>query len=166
MSQFSITRQPPTAAAVQEFFRRASPLSRRERFHGTVSRLPCGELDGLTEVRDDRVNVYARDETTGEMVGAASALLLGDRAAELAVWVADRFQRQGVATALTGALLTRLSKAGLREVHAFVEISNAGALALWRKVFPNAPVARYLSSSELFLTAPLADSLTQTARRP
>jgi ribosomal protein S18 acetylase RimI-like enzyme len=141
MCQISITQVPPTVAAADQFFLETYRHSRRERFHATVSSLPLAELEGLAQVRTDRLNVYGFEPGSGELVGVASAVVWAPHAAEVAVWVADRCQQQGLGTALTLALRDRLPDADVTEVWAFLEPSNPAALALWSKVFSDPPLA-------------------------
>jgi ribosomal protein S18 acetylase RimI-like enzyme len=160
MCQMMITLVPPSVAATEQFFRETSPRSRRNRFHGAVSQLPKAEVDGLTEVRDDRVNVYGFDKDTGEVLGVASAVFWSADVAEVSVWVVDRCQRHGLGTALTCTLRSRLAAAGVARVHAYIETSNTAALALWARVFPHDPAPNSRLDSEVWVSAELAPTLT------
>jgi ribosomal protein S18 acetylase RimI-like enzyme len=153
MSEIAITTLPPTAADIQRFFRDTSAKSRRSRFHGAVSRLPQSEVQGLTETRDDRLNVYAFNKKTGDVLGVASAVFWTSDVAEVAVWVLDRCQGHGLGTALSCTLRARLAQAGVPRVTALVERSNAAALAVWEKVFPGAAVANSPFDREVWLSA-------------
>jgi ribosomal protein S18 acetylase RimI-like enzyme len=153
MCEIAITTLPPTAAAIQRFFGETSAASRRSRFHGAVSRLPHSEVQALTETREDRLNVYAFNSKTGDVLGVASAVFWTSDIAEVAVWVLDRCQGHGLGTALSCTLRAQLSQAGVSRVTALVERSNGPALAVWTKVFPGAAVANSPLDAEMWLSA-------------
>jgi RimJ/RimL family protein N-acetyltransferase len=156
MCEIAISMLPPTAAAIQRFFRETSPESRRNRFHGAVSRLPRSEVEGLTETREDRLNVYAFDKKADEVLGVASAVFWTPDLAEVAVWVLDRCQGHGLGTALSCTLRTHLFQAGVPRVIALVERSNTRALAVWKQVFPGVAVADSPLDAEVWLSADVA----------
>jgi ribosomal protein S18 acetylase RimI-like enzyme len=156
MSEIAFTMLPPTTAAIQRFFSETSAKGRRSRFHGAVSRLPCSEVEGLTETRNDRLNVYGFDKNSGEVLGVASAVYWTPDIAEVAVWVLDRCQGHGLGTALSCTLRTQLLQAGVPRVTALVERSNTAALALWKSVFPGAAVTVSPLDTEVWLSANVA----------
>jgi len=140
MCEFEITYRPPSVASTCQFFRATSFESRLARFHGAVSQLPAGELEGLTEVREGRLNVYGLARGTGDVLGVASAVNWTPRIAEVAVWVLDRCHRHGLGTELTRALRAGLVMAGISSAVALIEMSNTAAVALWTKMFPGTVV--------------------------
>jgi len=151
-----------TVAEIQRFFARTTMDSRRARFHRAVARIPQDELDGLTRIRADRVNVIARADHAGatrpptveavpyvsdllfvgDLLGVASGSMLDHTTAEVSVWVADRCQRQGIARALLADLGRRLDELGVTTVQAHLLASNVAALALADRLVPTATVGR------------------------
>jgi hypothetical protein len=165
MCQMTITLLPPSVAATERFFRESSLRSRRNRFHGAMSRLPQTEIDGLTKVRDDRLNVYGYDASTGDLLGVASAIFWTADIAEVAVWVLDRCQRHGLGTALACRLRTRLAETNVAHVHALIETSNTAAMALWSTIFPEGPVTPGRLDSEIWACADLAPRMSSTPKQ-
>jgi hypothetical protein len=77
-----------------------------------------------------QLNVCARDEESGSVVGAASAAVDRIGEAEITVWVLDPFQDLGLGGVLLGELAHRLSEVGVVQVHASTEASSAATVAL------------------------------------
>jgi RimJ/RimL family protein N-acetyltransferase len=103
---------------------------------GTGGRLPAAYLRhiaaGPSQIWDAQVS--AGD---GQLYGWAEfGRLPGEIAvADLAVLVADPWQRQGLATAMIRALLPRAAAAGVTTIHADVLPSNRAAHGLLRSLF-------------------------------
>jgi ribosomal protein S18 acetylase RimI-like enzyme len=136
-----VTADLATPDEIEHFFRRTTTDGRRRRFHHAVAELSSVELAALTSEQSDRVNVYARDTAAdgdAAVIGIASGYLVEPTVAEVAVWVADTNQRQGVGTALVTKLVERLRASGVTRVQATVEASNTAALALVHRLAPNA----------------------------
>lgn len=93
------------APAIQAFVRRLSPETRRNRFFGPIVELSPQQLERLTShASADDLNLLALDRCR-EIIGMAQCVAIGHAEAEFAVVVADRWQRQGVGTALCSALV-------------------------------------------------------------
>lgn len=101
---------PADREPLAEAFARLSDQSRRQRFLGPKPRLSRRELDYLTDV--DHVTheaLVAIDETTGHIVGVGRYATGhgGGTVADLALAVADAWQRRGIGHALATRLVER-----------------------------------------------------------
>jgi len=155
MCDVVISGAPPDAAAVGVFFDRTSPEARRARFRTAVSELPIAELRGLTRTSADRLNIYALAANSGDVVGVASAFLGTRMTAEVAVWVIDRCQRRGIGSRLLTVLRTELIWAGVHVACGLVEPANGAAIAMSKKIAPNAALWR--NGPELWVSANLSE---------
>jgi RimJ/RimL family protein N-acetyltransferase len=118
----------PLFAAAYE---RLSHESRRRRFLSAPSRLTSEDLRYFTEVDHRRhAALIAIDPDTGDLVGDARYVRLpGEReTAEVATFVADDWQRQGIATALLTELTPLARANGLRRYTALVSADNGVVL--------------------------------------
>jgi ribosomal protein S18 acetylase RimI-like enzyme len=92
-------------------------------------------LGDLTRRLCPKVAVAARYHDgaalTRVIAGAASAQLRSPRDAEVTVWVADEWRRQGIGTVLLCELLKRLSARGVRRALALVEEADVAARRLF-----------------------------------
>jgi nucleotide-binding universal stress UspA family protein/GNAT superfamily N-acetyltransferase len=121
--------KPLLAAA----FERLSENSRYRRFFTTKSSLSAAELAYLVDVdHSDHEAIVAIDPVTGDGLGIARYVRLADEpeVAEVAVTVADDWQRRGVGRALLARLTYRARREGVRRFSARVQGDNAGALRL------------------------------------
>jgi RimJ/RimL family protein N-acetyltransferase len=132
---------PPLPAdldALTALFGRSSEATRRERFHGSLRRLPCQYLRdvacGATGVIGRVARDLASDPSGGCVVGVATSMVESSGRAELAVWVDDAWQRRGVGTRLVRSVVDQLRTDGVHQVVAYVEPSNVGAIALARRL--------------------------------
>jgi acetyltransferase len=129
--------RPGDRDAVQRFVRELSPLARRRRFFGAVAELSPAQLDRLTGVQDPRdLSLVALAVNAGEprIVAMAQYASAGSQPAELAVVVADAWQRQGLGERLLKMLLARAAEAGLRAMSGSVLAENEPMLALAAKL--------------------------------
>lgn len=135
-----------------------SPASLRSRFLAGVPRLPPaylrhittaprGEWDAQVALCGDRLIGWAEFTRTGSPAEADIALL-----------VVDRWQRRGVGTALLRSMLPRLTGAGVKVLHADVELGNEAVRRLMAAVLGEAP-ARGGHESEGRLSAEIRDGL-------
>jgi GNAT superfamily N-acetyltransferase len=119
-------------------FQRSSAASRRQRFHGTVRRIPgrylhdvaCGVPGVVTRLARD----VKRDPSGDCVVAVASAVPESADRAELAVWVDDEWQRRGVGMRVLRAVLDQLRADRVRSVVAYLEPGNAAANVLARSL--------------------------------
>jgi RimJ/RimL family protein N-acetyltransferase len=84
-----------------------------------------------------RLALTARDKCAGTIVGRASAAILTADICEVAVWVDDSWQRQGVGTTLARAVLRDLANRGVRKATSFIELGNLAVVGLIDKVAPD-----------------------------
>ncbi|MGH3134616.1 MAG: GNAT family N-acetyltransferase [Gaiellaceae bacterium] len=117
------------ANTVAALFARLGPHSREKRFCGAKPRLSDRELAALARVDGDHhVLVGYLD---GDPQPAAIARLVRDgTAAEIALEVADRYQRRGIGSILARELAADARAAGIRELHATVCGDNPPVVSL------------------------------------
>ena len=118
-------------------FRRMSERSRHDRFLGPKPRLSAAELRYLTEI-DHRTHeaLAAVDPSDGAIVGVARyATVRGESGtAEMALFVLDLWQGQGIGTMLARQLLERAAQNGIARLTATTFSDNRRARALLRRL--------------------------------
>jgi RimJ/RimL family protein N-acetyltransferase len=122
---------PDDKELLNDAFLRLSEESRRRRFLTPATELTAEDLHYLTEVDHHRHEaVVAIDPAEGRLVGSARYVQVpGEReAAEVAVAVADDWQRRGVATALLAGLSVRARENGVERFRAYVASDNSVVL--------------------------------------
>jgi GNAT superfamily N-acetyltransferase len=107
---------PADREPLADAFDRLSDHSRRQRFLAPKPRLSARELDYLTDI--DHVTheaLVAIDETTGDIVGVGRYATGSDggAAADMALIVADAWQRRGIGHGLAVRLLERARANGI-----------------------------------------------------
>ena len=114
-------------------FDQLSPDSRARRYLVGVPRLTQAMVDALVGVDgDDHVAWLA---SIGDRpVGIARYVRVGPVTAEIALEVADVYQRRGLGTALLDAVTTMACLNGFRQVEAFVLPGNRAPLNLLEKI--------------------------------
>jgi acetyltransferase len=124
------------APLVQQFVRALSPQSRRSRFFGPVSELSPAQLERMTSFdRATGVGLVAiACEDSPHIVGIAQHAVSDPPFAELAVVVADGWQRQGFGERLVSLLLARAAVAGIAAMQGVVMAANRPMLALAAKL--------------------------------
>jgi RimJ/RimL family protein N-acetyltransferase len=108
-------------------FQRLSEESRQQRFLAPATELSPEDLEYLTEVDHRRHEaIVAIEPAEGRLVGVARYVQVPRERehAEVAVAVADDWQRRGVATALLGALSERARENGVERFRAYVSSDN------------------------------------------
>jgi acetyltransferase len=124
------------APLVQQFVRELSPRSRRNRFFGPVAELSPAQLERMTRFDGPAglglVAVAGEDPTC--IVGIAQHAVCDPPFAELAVVVADGWQRQGLGERLVLLLLAHAAKSGVATVQGLVMAANRPMLALASKL--------------------------------
>jgi GNAT superfamily N-acetyltransferase len=124
--------------ALRRFFFRLSPRTLYRRFLSPIARPEQARPDRLLDV-DHRDREALVGVVGGEIVGVARyARLPGAESADLAVVVADDWQRQGIATALLRALGSGALAAGIRSFTVLLQADNRPVLALLRRLQPSA----------------------------
>jgi RimJ/RimL family protein N-acetyltransferase len=117
-------------------FARLSPQSRHQRFLSPKRELTATELTFFTDV--DHLSheaIVAVDPRDNSIVGIARYVRDADRAAvaEVAIEVADAFQRMGIGTALAGLTIQHAHANGLRFLTATTLWDNRAARGLLRQ---------------------------------
>ena len=142
------------AAQLRRFFYRLSPETLYRRFHSPIVRPEQAQPERLLDLdHHDREAVVAlMDE---EIVGVARyARRRGSDAAEVAVVVADGWQRQGLATRMLGALTERAAAEGVREFNLNMQSDNVAVLRLVRRLYPDARLSHSQGSCEAVVPVP------------
>jgi len=122
--------------ALHRLFFRLSPATLYRRFHSPIVRPEQAHPERLLDIdHHDREAVVA--VVDGEIVGVARyARWLGTDSADLAVVVADEWQRQGLATRMLSSLAGLAVSAGIEIFTATVQSDNRPALGLLKRFRP------------------------------
>ncbi|MEA2654924.1 MAG: hypothetical protein QOI23_289 [Chloroflexota bacterium] len=122
--------------ALQRLFFRLSPATVCRRFHSPIVRPEQAHPERLLDIdHHDREAVVALVD--GEIVGVARyARWPGTDKADLAVVVADDWQRQGVATRMLSGLADLAMSVGIEDFTASVQGDNQPALRLLHRFRP------------------------------
>ena len=124
---------PADREPLADAFERLSDRSRHQRFLAPKARLSTRELDYLTDV--DHVSheaLVAIDETTGQIVGVGRYATGhgGGVVADMALAVADAWQRRGIGHGLAVRLLERARANGIARLTGSMLADNLGARTL------------------------------------
>ena len=123
--------------ALQGYFRKLSMQSRHSRFLGAMSELSVSELGHFIHVgENDRFSVIAVMMIDGRETIVGEARYGFDSATarfEFGISIDDRWQRQGIASALLGNLECRAAALGARHMFGDTLRSNEAMIALARK---------------------------------
>jgi RimJ/RimL family protein N-acetyltransferase len=123
------------AALLADGFSRFSPQSRWMRFLGGKNTLTVAELRYLTDVdHHDHEALGALDRAGDRGVGIARYVrhTHDPQAAEIAITIADDWQRRGLGTELLARLSDRARQEGVRRFTALVAASNVPMIGLLR----------------------------------
>jgi RimJ/RimL family protein N-acetyltransferase len=125
---------------LRRFFYRLSPETIYRRFHSPLTRPEQAQPTRLLDIdHHDREAVVAVID--GEIVGVARySRRSGAETAEVAVVVADGWQREGLATRMLGALANVAQAAGIRQFTFTMQADNRPALRLLRHFHPDAAI--------------------------
>jgi RimJ/RimL family protein N-acetyltransferase len=123
--------------ALRRLFYRLSSETVYRRFQSPIARPEQAHPERLLDIdHHDREAVVAVID--GEIVGVARySRPLGTAAAELAVVVADDWQRQGLATRMINGLAEIASSIGILHFTVTIQADNQPALALLRRLNPS-----------------------------
>src|SRR5262249_36052819 len=133
--------EPCDGEPLRRFFYRLSPETVSRRFMSPSARPEQAGPERLLDV-DHRDREALLGVVDGEIVGVARyARWPGTDAAELAVVVADAWQRQGLATRLLTALADIASRAGIQLFTLTMQADNGPVLGLVRRLYPSASLA-------------------------
>jgi GNAT superfamily N-acetyltransferase len=129
-------------APLLRFFFRLSPETLYRRFHSPIARPEQTYPERLLDLdHHDREAVVAvvQENEEFEIVGVARyARRPGAAAAEVAVVVADDWQRQGLATRMCRVLAGLAAKAGVSQFNLIMQADNPAVLRLVRRLYPDA----------------------------
>ena len=126
---------------LRRFFFRLSPETLYRRFHSPIVRPEQTHPERLLDIdHHDREAVVA--VLDDEIVGVARyARRPGAETAEVAVVVADGWQRQGLATRMCGVLGELAATAGVRQFNLNMQADNRAVLRLVRRLYPGATLS-------------------------
>ena len=128
---------PDDGEALQSYFRKLSSPSRYNRFLGAMSELPPSQLDHFVHAgEDDRFSVIAVMMIEGREIVVGEARYGFEAATanfEFGISIDDRWQRQGIASALLGNLECRAAALGARHMFGDTLRSNEAMISLARK---------------------------------
>ena len=120
------------------FFYRLSPETLYRRFHSPIMRPEQARPERLLDV-DHHYREAVVAVLDGEIVGVARyARSAGTDAAEVAVVVADGWQRQGLATRMCSVLSELALSEGVRRFILSMQSDNTAVLRLARRLYPDA----------------------------
>jgi RimJ/RimL family protein N-acetyltransferase len=129
--------EPADAEALQDYFRSLSARSRYNRLMGAASELPQAQLEKFVRLGEaDSFTVVATIKIDGldSIVGEARYAFHPDSAGfELGLSVDDRWQGQGIGTALLANLECRAAALGAEQLFGDTLRSNEAMLRLARK---------------------------------
>ena len=129
------TLEPDDADAVTRLFARLSPASIYRRFFSPVQ--GPDRLRALLEGLDHHDREAVAAVGGGEVVAIAQwARPAGACEADLAIVVADDWQRQGIGTRLVAALAVRAAAEGITRFSVDIQGDNHGALRLFKRAAP------------------------------
>jgi RimJ/RimL family protein N-acetyltransferase len=133
---------------LRRFFFRLSPETIYRRFHSPIVHPEQAQPERLLDLdHHDREAVVA--VLQDEIVGVARyARRPGADSAEVAVVVADDWQRQGLATRMLGALAELAVAAGVRQFTLNMQADNPAVLRLVHRLYPDAKVSFSLGTCE------------------
>lgn len=150
---------PGDLAGVVRFFARLSPRSRFHRFHAAVRRLTTQELAGIVDVdHHDRETIVVR-EPGGRVIAVGQYIGVGDGLAELALAVAEDWQRRGLATRIVASLGDAAREAGFRAFTASVLAENRAGTGLFGRWPGAVQVERDGTVVEVLLSLDATDAL-------
>jgi RimJ/RimL family protein N-acetyltransferase len=137
--------EPRDAEALQAYFRALTVRSRYNRFLGAMSELPKAELHRFTHVEGDRFSVIAIMSIDGRetVVGEARYAFDTDTDSfEFGLSIDDRWQGQGIGSALLKNMECRAAAFGARRLFGDTLRSNDAMIGLAGKsgfAFTNSP---------------------------
>lgn len=121
-------------------FERLSEESRYRRFFTAKEKLSAAELDYFVDVdHGDHEAIIAIDPSGGDLLGVARYVRSNHEVdvAEVAVTVADDWQKRGLGRALLDRLTYRARRQGIRKFSALVQTDNLASLGLLETVGDN-----------------------------
>jgi GNAT superfamily N-acetyltransferase len=140
--------EPADIGRLADHYDGLSPRSRFLRFMSPIQRVPDSALEHLANIDHDRHEALGAFDRNGLVASAHWFLRPHDPSlADLAIEVADQYQRRGVGSRLLCLLGQRARARGIAEFGGTVLAENAGAIALIRA--SGWPIASTLDGPEL-----------------
>jgi GNAT superfamily N-acetyltransferase len=129
------TLEPSDTEAVAGLFDRLSPESIYRRFFSPIARSEqfCASILWVDKREREAVAAVEGDELIGV---AQYSRAPGALEADIAIVVADAWQRQGIGTRLVAALADRAATRGVKTFAVDIQGDNFGALRLFKRVAP------------------------------
>ena len=129
------------SSQLRRFFFKLSPETLYRRFHSPIVRPEQARPERLLDIdHNDREAVVA--VLDDEIVGVARyARRAGTDSAEVAVVVADGWQRQGLATRMCSVLSELALSEGVRQFTLSMQSDNLAVLRLARRLYPDAKLS-------------------------
>jgi RimJ/RimL family protein N-acetyltransferase len=126
---------PDDRELLRSGFERLSERSRYLRFQTPLTELSEVQLSHLTAVdHHDHEALVALDPESGEAIGVARFVRVGENVAECAIVVADDWQNKGLGTELLERLVERAHEEGIERFTALVLANNNDALRLLQRL--------------------------------
>lgn len=148
--------EPTDGDAVDRLYRRLSPESIYRRFFSPMPR-PDRFRSSLLRIDHHEREAIAATEA-GEVVAVAQySRPAGSPHADLAIVVADAWQRQGLGTRLITALAHRAAAEGISGFTLDIQGDNYGALRLLQRVAPGTRLAFSGGVGETMIALPTGD---------
>jgi RimJ/RimL family protein N-acetyltransferase len=134
------TLETSDTEAVAGLFNRLSPESIYRRFFSPISRSDqfCASMLRVDKREREAVAAVEGDELIGV---AQYSRAPGAPKADIAIVVADEWQRQGIGTRLVAALADRAASRGINTFAVDIQGDNFGALRLLKRVAPGVRLA-------------------------
>ena len=130
--------EPSDGEPLRRLFFRLSPETIYRRFHSPIVRPEQARPERLLDI-DHRDREAVSAVVDGEIVGLAQYFRWpGTDAAEVAVVVADDWQRRGLASRMLAGLAELALSAGIRRFTLTMQADNQPVLRLLRRFYPSA----------------------------
>ena len=130
--------EPSDGEPLRRLFFRLSPETIYRRFHSPIVRPEQARPDRLLDI-DHRDREAVSAVVDGEIVGVARYFRSpGTDSAEIAVVVADDWQRRGLATRMLEGLAELALSSGIRRFTLTMQADNQPVLRLLRRLYPSA----------------------------
>ena len=152
--------RPTDADTIDRFVCALSPDTRYRRFHTALRRLTPAQLAVLIDVdHHDRETLLALSGSA--LIGIGQYVRRGSSTAEMALVVADLWQRRGIGRALSEHLASAAAEAGITELASHVQADNPAPVELARSLSDRLTIE--LDRGEVSLTVHLQACLTGSA---
>lgn len=145
---------PGDALAIDRFVRSLSTITAYRRFHAPVPKLSAAQLAGIVDVdHHDRETLVAlvRGATGTEITALAQYVRVSEDLADMAIVVADRWQRRGIGRVLAHHLGAAAAESGIVQFDATVLADNPAPQRLARGLSTTVDAARHGTTIDLHI---------------